>query len=300
MCRLLLYLGKPIVLYKLLVEPENSLINQSIHARSIDTPVNGDGFGVAWYVPEITSKPGLFRSLLPAWSNNNLERLSRVTRSGTVLAHVRAASSGIESAESNCHPFTYMQFAFAHNGDVGCFKHIRRHIEAELSQQAYDLINGNTDSEHVFALFIDQIRALQAADTSTNAGVDSALFAKALEQTVAKVLALARIACDQGHEDVNSYLNITITDGVRGVACRCSTDTDENTPTLYVFRRGEYSCEDGVCSLDVMRPGDGAVVVSSEALTQDSAWEIVPHNHMVIIAQDRTVTIRPMNLEQPD
>lgn len=51
MCRLLAYMGTPITLDKLLYEPRNSLVNQSINAREIEEPLNGDGFGVGWYVP---------------------------------------------------------------------------------------------------------------------------------------------------------------------------------------------------------------------------------------------------------
>jgi len=292
MCRLLLYLGKPIVLNKLLIEPTNSLINQSIHSQSVDTPVNGDGFGVAWYVHDISMRPGRYRSLTPAWSNNNLVSLARVTRSSTVLAHVRAASVGLASAENNCHPFTYSQYAFAHNGDVTAFRKIRRDIEAALSDEAYALIEGNTDSEHVFALFIDALRAREHADQHHD---QLEAMAGALQDACAKVIALAKA---RNAEDHDTYLNIAITDGLRGVACRCSTDSDENTPTLFVYRRGEYSCDNGVCRLDPNgSPGAAsAVVVSSERLTDDPAWEQIPLNHIVTIGDDHGVSLRAMDV----
>lgn len=293
MCRLLLYLGKPIVLNKLLIEPTNSLINQSIQSRSVDTPVNGDGFGVAWYVHDISARPGRFRSLTPAWSNNNLVSLARVTRSSAVLAHVRAASVGLASAENNCHPFIHNQFAFAHNGDVTGFQKIRRDIEASLSEEAYALIEGNTDSEHVFALFVHALRDVEVAGESA----PLELLARALEAACARVLAFARA---RNAEDHDTYLNLAVTDGVRGVACRCSTDRDEHTPTLFVYRRGEYSCENGVCRLNVDGEGGegaSAVVVSSEQLTDDPAWEEIPVNYMVLIGDDHGVTLRAMDVE---
>src|SRR5260221_13739403 len=49
MCRWLTYSGPPIYLEKLLFEPENSLIQQSLHARKARVSTNGDGFGVGWY-----------------------------------------------------------------------------------------------------------------------------------------------------------------------------------------------------------------------------------------------------------
>jgi predicted glutamine amidotransferase len=275
----MLYLGKPVVLHSLLVEPSNSLINQSLHSKSIDTPVNGDGFGVAWYVPDITSEPGVFRSLTPAWSNNNLVRLSKVTRSGCVLAHVRAASVGIESAESNCHPFISNQLAFAHNGDVTCFHAIRRRLEDLLSDSAFDLIGGNTDSEHLFGVFTDHLRASHGGATPTG---DS--LAGALESTIGSVLGLAR---GMGAEKNDTYINAAVTDGKRAVGCRFSTDTPENTPTLYVHRGGRYVCEDGVCRLLDAAEAEACAVIS---------WEEVPHNHLVLVDEDRTVTMRAMKV----
>ncbi|MGH7601638.1 MAG: class II glutamine amidotransferase, partial [bacterium] len=72
MCRFLAYLGKPIVLDKLLYQPKNSLVHQSYHAQERKEPLNGDGFGVGFYVPEIDPAPALFVSTTPAWSNRNL------------------------------------------------------------------------------------------------------------------------------------------------------------------------------------------------------------------------------------
>jgi predicted glutamine amidotransferase len=303
-----MYLGAPILLSKLLIEPTNSLINQSIHSRSQDTPVNGDGFGVAWYAHDITRKPGLFRSLLPAWSNSNLARLARVTRSGAVLAHVRAATQGIDSAELNCHPFVHEQYALAHNGDIAAFPSLRRALEASLSDDAFAAVAGSTDSERLFALLVDALRDHAPRATSTpNSDPDARLMADALRTAIARV---ARLAAPFHAAGEHSYLNLALTDGVRGVACRWSTDSDANTPTLYLYRRGEYSCEGGVCRITpvahrdanphpALPPHSGAVVISSETLTDDHAWEPLPLNHLVTIAADRTITIEPVGI-RPD
>ena len=49
MCRWLTYCGDPIYLDKVLFEPRNSLISQSLRARHSHVTTNGDGFGVGWY-----------------------------------------------------------------------------------------------------------------------------------------------------------------------------------------------------------------------------------------------------------
>ena len=63
----------------LLLEPSHSLIRQSTHAAEREEPLNGDGFGVAWYVPDLSPEPGVFHSVRPAWNNPNLFNLARVT-----------------------------------------------------------------------------------------------------------------------------------------------------------------------------------------------------------------------------
>ncbi len=283
MCRLMLYIGKPVLIEHLLVRPTNSLINQSVHCRSDETPVNGDGFGVAWYAPEITPEPGLFKSLTPAWSNNNLHRLAKVTRSHCILAHVRAASPGLASSDNNCHPFTYKQYAFAHNGDIGGFRLIRRRIQEALSEEAYHIIEGNTDSEHVFATFVDKL--LQQGDGSPRAMAD------ALEAAVGQIVGIARSAGIDEH----MYLNIAATDGRCGVGCRFSTDLPENTPTLYTHRGGEYVIKDGSGLLyGEGSHTEGCAALSSEALSDTHVFNLVPYNNLVIIDEERQINFRPM------
>ncbi|MDX1393213.1 MAG: hypothetical protein R3195_02435 [Gemmatimonadota bacterium] len=63
MCRWLGYTGGPVSIEDLLFEPTHNLIDQSLSARSMSTPTNGDGFGVGWYGRG--GRPGLYRSIRP-------------------------------------------------------------------------------------------------------------------------------------------------------------------------------------------------------------------------------------------
>ena len=155
MCRFALYLGSPIVVSSLITEPSNSNIHQSFHSHERKEPLNGDGFGLAWYVPEISDEPSLFKDLSPAWNNANLLQLARVTRTPCLLAHVRAASPGLSVSRLNCHPFARGPFAFMHNGTVGGFRSIARILKSALCDDAYHVIQGSTDSELVFAIVFD-------------------------------------------------------------------------------------------------------------------------------------------------
>ena len=148
MCRFVLYLGPSLPLADLLTRPEHSLIHQSFHSHERVEPLNGDGFGVAWFCPNHGQEPAVFRSVTPAWNNRNLVELARVTESECILAHVRAASPGLPVIETNCHPFSAGPYAFMHNGVVAGFQEMRRKLLARLSDDAFSAIRGSTDSEH--------------------------------------------------------------------------------------------------------------------------------------------------------
>lgn len=284
MCRFTFYKGKPLLLAALVTEPEHSLIHQSAHARERDEPLNGDGFGVAWY-SEGHDEPALFRSVTPAWSNQNLRELARVTASHCVLAHVRAATQGLQVGEPNCHPFRRGPLAFMHNGDIGGFAAIRRPLLAGLSDAAFAGIRGSTDSEHFFALLCDEL-----APAGTTPG--SAAMAAALRRALARILDLgARHAPGE-----YVYLNAVLTDGEAAIACRFTTDVPENADTLYANRGRRYVCENGIGRmLDPGEANGSAVLVSSEPLSGDAGWEAIPVNHLLRLEPNLSLAIEPVS-----
>ena len=89
MCRWLAYTGSPILLTDVLYTPAYSLIDQSLHSRLGAETTNGDGFGVGWY--DAAPVPGVFRSIEPAWNDQNLRELAGHLSSPLFFAHIRAA-----------------------------------------------------------------------------------------------------------------------------------------------------------------------------------------------------------------
>ena len=282
MCRFTLYLGPTITLGSLLTEPDHSLIHQSSHAREREEPLNGDGFGVAYYVPQLSAEPGLFRSVTPAWSNANLRQLARVTESPCILAHVRAATQGHPVAEMNCHPFVWRQYALAHNGDIGGFSQIRRRLLAELSDDVFQEIYGTTDSEHLFALFLEYLQR-----DATEAAVEQRM-ATALSAAVSRIVTFRREA---GSTD-ESYINVAVTDGRCAVVLRYTTDAGERADTLYLNTGHRYTCDEGVCQMIEPESGEETVIASSEPLSDDPGWQLIPVNHLGLISADRKTSVR--------
>jgi glutamine amidotransferase len=281
MCRLLMYLGEPVMLESLLVHPMNSLVRQSREGHG-QSAVNGDGFGVAWYAPSV-AEPAVFKSVTPAWNNRNLSHLARVTLAECALAHVRAASPGIHVAEGNCHPFVWGRFAFMHNGYVAGFPAVKRALEAELSDEAFRAIEGTTDSEHLFALFIDYWQASKREQPLE-------AIADALERTVDTTL---RVLRDKGITE-ESQLNLAVSDGKHAAAIRCTTGDPARATTLYWHEGRRYVCENGVCQMVEPNVRSDTVIIASEQLSNDYGWEAVEPNSMVLVDEERHVRLRPL------
>ena len=184
MCRFTLYLGPPIRLASLLTEPEHSLIRQSAHAQERE-PLNGDGFGVGWYISDDGEEPAVFRSVRPAWNNRNVASLARAISSPCILAHVRAATPGISVNEANCHPFQFRRYLLMHNGFLGAFRQIRRPLMESVGDTAYANVLGSTDTEHFFAVFIDELLKRSEEDPPL-------LLARSLAAAITRVLELVR------------------------------------------------------------------------------------------------------------
>ena len=149
MCRWLAYSGAPVRLEELLFKPQHSLVMQSLHSSMGATTVNGDGFGVGWYADE--PRPGVYRSVEPAWNDRNLRELAGVTRSGRVFAHIRA-TTGTAVQQSNCHPFRHEDRLWMHNGVLADFPTIKRDLAFAVDPELYPSIEGSTDSEMLFYL----------------------------------------------------------------------------------------------------------------------------------------------------
>lgn len=283
MCRLMAYKGTPILLDELLYKPKNSLINQSINAKELEEPLNGDGFGVGWYTQAISPEPATFVSLNPAWSNRNLRNLAPKIQSDCLVAHVRAASVG-EVSEANCHPFQYNELLMAHNGGVENFSKIKRELRSGLTDPIYNWIKGQTDSEHIFATLVNRIYF-------ENKSITPESVTEAFEYTFQQV---KNLMVKKGiHEE--AYLNMVVTNGHFIVATRYVTDPKEEPLTLYHSEGSRYVVEDGITRMEAPKDDDEAVLVVSEKLTDSDQWTIIPKNHFVIVEENLNVRIKPIN-----
>jgi ergothioneine biosynthesis protein EgtC len=289
MCRFLTYAGAPLLLADLLYRPTNSLIMQSYHARERAEPLNGDGFGVGWYVPDVDPTPCVQRSISPAWSNHNLQNLAAKTRASCLFAHVRAATPGMMVAEVNVHPFNYDRFMWMHNGSIAGFHQIKRRLRDHLRDEFYDMIQGTTDSEHAFALFLNSLRVPFGEASGEE-------LRRALVETIKQLNEWTHAA----NVTETSYYNFAVTDGHAIVVSRYATGENVHGASLHYSRGRQFEClPDGACDMHAVKGEElaAAVIISSERLTDEpDDWPDVPDNHTIMVTPDSTVSIERIDL----
>ncbi len=149
MCRWFAYSGSPVAFDTFLLQPQFSLIDQSLHSRMGVETTNGDGLGIGWYGEH--DVPALYRSVSPAWNDRNLRELAAEIQSRMFLAHIRA-STGTAIQQTNCHPFRHGRWLWMHNGMIRSFATLRRDLMLAVDPDLFPLIEGSTDSEVMFYL----------------------------------------------------------------------------------------------------------------------------------------------------
>lgn len=254
MCRWAAYIGQPIFLEDIVSRPGHSLIHQSQCATQCHTAINADGFGIAWY--DARPEPGLYRDVMPAWSDPNLKSLVAQVKSGLFLAHVRA-STGTATSRNNCHPFTVGRWSFMHNGQVGGYDAFRRDAEMMIPDALYPHRKGATDSE---ALFL----------TALAEGLDRDPQG-ALARAAARFIDLAERKGSAPH----LRMTVALSDGERLYALRFATD--EKAPSLW----HRWSVTRG-----------GHAIVSEPLEEDQSDWIEVPEGSFCIF-DGRDVQIQP-------
>ncbi len=159
MCRVLAYIGPEIPLESLLLEPENSLVNQSLDPElHPHLQLAGWGFG-AWsehlLKPE---EPFLYHRPKAAFYDDNAEGIIPSLQASTLLAHVRASGyhAGVVQTDENCHPFTFDEtpWIIAQNGALPHWRLLQRELLQHCEDRYLNQMRGTTDTEFLFALLL--------------------------------------------------------------------------------------------------------------------------------------------------
>jgi glutamine amidotransferase len=259
------------------------LIDQSLHSREGATTTNGDGFDVGWY-DELGGRPGLYKSVHPAWNDRNLRELAAHVRSPLFFAHIRA-STGTAVQETNAHPFRFGRWLFMHNGLVRDYAKVRRDLLLAIDPGLIPAIEGSADSELLFFLALtfglehDPVTALERMAGFVEAVGASHGVEHPLQMTVAA------------------------TDGERIVAARYSSERDSRTLYVSTAISALRERHPEIPELELL--SDEARAVVSEPLGGVvGAWNRVPESSIGVVqpGQDELYEFSPRapESEAPD
>lgn len=204
--------------------------------------VNADGWGVGWYADD--GQPAVYRHTLPIWADGNVDALARSLERELWIGNVRSATPGLGTDHANTQPFAGDGLLFVHNGYIQDFaRTLRAQLRAQLDPAIEQSINGNTDSEYLFALVRQQRGTL----------------AERLRQALHQV----HDWLDE-HGDIKALLNMIVTDGSQMAVVRSACNT--TAPSLYIHDAWH-----------------GGLVVASEAFDDDAGWQAVVPERFVTL-----------------
>lgn len=116
MCRHLAWLGAPVSVASLILDPPSGLLVQSYAPRRQKHGLmNADGWGIGFFDSEV---PRRWRSATPLWGDASFASVAPALVSGCMVAAVRSASVGMSIEPSASAPFTDGTWLLSHNGVV--------------------------------------------------------------------------------------------------------------------------------------------------------------------------------------
>ena len=277
MCRHLGYLGPPVTLAELVLDPPHSLAVQSYAPNDMrgGGTVNVDGFGVGWFAdgpapvggsgqaadplagpqePAVDSAVApvrRYRRPVPIWQDAPFAELAHATTAGGVLAAVRGATPGMPVAEAACAPFTDGQWLFSLNGVIAGWPDTALDLVEAIPRRDLLTIQVMMDATLLWALLRQRLAA------STDPAV-------ALGDLVAEVLVAAP----------GSRLTTLLTDGRQLYG---------TTVTHSLWSRSAAA----------------QVLLASEPFDDDPAWQPIPDGQLVV-ADRHGVRYRPLGQGVPD
>jgi glutamine amidotransferase len=297
-CRILAYLGEPLLVHHLLFDTDNSLVRQSYSPRMMNTFLNLAGFGMKAWDPSSLRPEDTFTyraTTLPAY-DRNLRFMSSKLASTCLVAHVRGVTYSGEAliADANLHPFHFpgARVVLAHNGHLRRFADMRYSLVEHLRPELAKCIEGSTDSEWIYALVLSQL--------DDPYGLPEA---RELADATAGALRILRDVRAAHGIDTSSPVNLCVGTGRALVATRVSFDygwyppedemleTDLPFVSLWCAVGGEYAERHGAWRMTAGDP-PRSLIIASEPLTTDfSTWLEVPEYSML------TAELTPEGLE---
>lgn len=221
---------------------------------------NPSGWGIGYYV---NGNSKLFREPTSTLQSKEFPNKAQEIKSKIIVSHVRLATQGGEFIE-NTHPFTYDNWIFAHNGNVG----IKEDLKNKLNPRYRGLIQGKTDSEVYFFWLLQNIEKEQDEIVGIKKAVE--LIGKSKSGTTG--------------------LNFILSNGTKLFALRKAFGNLNYYSLYYLLRDPERNDISSFKSKETKLLIESkslfkekAVIVCSEKLTKEENWNSLKNNELLIV-----------------
>ena len=214
----------------------------------------------------------------------SLTQLVGAVDSEALVAHARYATVGPQKDE-NTHPFRFRRWLFAHDGTVEAFRDVKPRLLESLPEFLRRHVEGDTDSEHAFVLFLKHLREGGHLD---DLDVDARTVGHALAQAVRDLETWSR----EAGATRPSGLDFVATNG------RVLAATRRGPPLHYALLEGIMPCpRDGLApstpeSDPRVRPHRQVKAVCfASRLLQPNGFIEVPEASVVAVTRALQVTV---------
>jgi len=163
-----------------------------------------------------------------------------------------------------------------HNGAIADFPKIKRNLQAQLSDEIFNVVQGNTDSEWAFALFLSKLSDLNAKEFTS----------EDLKQAMLDTISSLNVFADAVGVTEPSLMNFCVTDGESVVATRYISSRHDEAASLWFSSGTTFSeyAKGGHYKMSKTDKRENIIMIASEPLTFEKAdWMEIRTNNMVVI-----------------
>jgi glutamine amidotransferase len=188
-----------------------------------------------------------------------------------------------------------------HNGNIGAWRYIKRRVCDSIGEEWFLGIQGGTDSEWAFALFLDTMERMGMDPSAVlphgfgHAGLRKAML-RTIERLNEFIAAVPEKYRANKDFEPRSLLNFAVTDGESIIVTRYVSSKTDEAASLY-FSSGTKWTKHGTEGNYKMERKDkcsDVVLVASEPLTfERDNWVTVPTNSVLTITK-QTVMVHPI------
>ena len=251
-----------------LIRSQRALIRQGFN-ESRNRP-RADGWGAALFVEDEIriSRKLITRPDEPIFDANIAD-----TRARAGIVHVRHGTIG-KPDRKNIHPFLHESWGFAHHGTVENFHTLRRELLGELTPEFRRGVEGATDSEHIFFLFLSYLKR-SAGSIAGDAPINR------IRDSLRKAASMLNEWSERTGTRVQSGLAMMASNRRTLLAC------SQGGPLFYLERSESVRCP--ICGTHHREGGEGAayraVAVSAEPTSAED-WREVPGGNVLLVDPD--------------